>query len=105
MIARLKAALPSGLTIEAAADYDTTKSGVEVRAFSLVNLAGAHAPFYLLPGLNVEISASEIREGISAQIHSTAKHLVDVTNLLPPTVAGYIRSHGLYQGSSFRLQR
>jgi nicotinate-nucleotide adenylyltransferase len=104
MVAGLQAALPAGLTIEAAPDGDTTESGVEVRAFVLVNRAGARAPFYLLPGLNVEISASEIRERISAQIHTAAKDLVDPTNLLPPSVADYIRSHGLYQGSGFRGQ-
>ncbi len=99
-LAGLKAALPLGLTIDSAPDGDRAESGVEVRAFVLVNQAGDRAPFYLLPGLDVEISASDIR----AQIHSAAEDLIAGSNLLPPTVAGYIRSHALYQGSGVRFQ-
>jgi len=98
MAAGLKAALPQGLTMEHPPDSDTTESGVEVRAFVLVNQAGNRTPFYLLPGLYVEISASDIR----AQIHAAAKDLGATTNLLPPEVAGYIRSHGLYLASGSR---
>ncbi len=98
MAAALKAALPQGLTMEHAPSSDTTESGVEVRAFVLVNQAGNRAPFYLLPGLDVEISASDIR----AQIQAAANDLVATTNLLPPAVSGYIHSHGLYQVSGFR---
>jgi nicotinate-nucleotide adenylyltransferase len=89
----LKAALPSSLTMESAPDGDKTESDIEVRAFVLVNPARDRAPFYLLPGLDVEISASEIR----AQVHAAAEDVRTATNLLPPTVAGYIRSHGLYR--------
>jgi nicotinate-nucleotide adenylyltransferase len=92
-LAGLKAALPPGLTMEPAPDGGKTESGVEVRAFVLVNQAGNRAPFYLLPGLDVEISASDIR----AQIHTAAEDLIAGSNLLPPTVASYIRSHGLYR--------
>jgi nicotinate-nucleotide adenylyltransferase len=99
-LAGLKAALPLGLTVESTPDGDSAESGVEVRAFVLVNQAGDRAPFYLLPGLDVEISASDIR----AQIHAAAEDLVATTNLLPPTVAGYIRSHALYRGSGVRVQ-
>lgn len=91
----LKAALPQGLTLESAPGGERWESGVEVRAFELVNLAGDRTPFYLLPGLDVEISASEIREVIRAQVHA-AEGLMAAGNLLPPAVAAYIRSHGLY---------
>jgi nicotinate-nucleotide adenylyltransferase len=87
----LRAALPPGLTMEPAPDGDKTESGVEVRAFVLVNQAGDRAPFYLLPGLYVEISASDIR----AQIRTSTKHRSG-TRLLPVSVARYIESHHLY---------
>ena len=92
MVAGLKAALPLGLTLESAPDGDKTESDVEVRAFVLVNPAGDRAPFYLLPGLDVEISASEIR----AQVHAAAKHRSS-TRLLPVAVARYIETHCLYR--------
>ena len=103
-LAGLKAALPSGLTLEPAPRGDKTESGVELRAFALVNQAGDRAPFYLLPGLYVEISASEIREAIGCQNHADAKGFIATKNLLPPPVAGYIRSYGLYQFSGFKGQ-
>jgi len=88
----LKAALPAGLTMEAAAAQDETRSGVEVRSFLLRNRTGASAPFYLLPGLDVEISASEIR----AQIRAARSDEAAMRRLLPDAVAGYIRAHKLY---------
>src|ERR1700677_505803 len=60
----LKAALPEGLTLEPSPAGDRIESGIEVRAFVLVNPAGKRAPFHVLPGLDVEISATEIREAI-----------------------------------------
>ena len=57
-------ALPPGLTLESAPEAETSESGIEVRAFYLVNTAGNRAPFYLLPGLDVEISATEIRSSM-----------------------------------------
>ncbi len=91
----LREALPQGLALEPTPDGDKIESGVEVRAFLLVSSSGDHAPFYVLPGLDVEISASEIRAGL----HQTSGALLPSPGdkpLLPPRVAGYIRSHGLY---------
>jgi nicotinate-nucleotide adenylyltransferase len=106
----LKGALPRGLTLEPAPDPDrnesernesrASESGVEVRAFLIVNPAGERAPFYVLTGLDVEISASDVREAIrkaglgasrGAQPGSEA-----VPTMLPVAVADYIRAHGLY---------
>ncbi|MGB8029014.1 MAG: nicotinate (nicotinamide) nucleotide adenylyltransferase [Terracidiphilus sp.] len=96
----LKAALPQGLSLEPSPAGDRNESGVEVRAFSIVNPTGERAPFYLLPGLDVEISATEIREAIrkaarrepgAAQPGSAA-----IQTMLPAAVAEYIRNHGLY---------
>ncbi|MGA2752927.1 MAG: nicotinate (nicotinamide) nucleotide adenylyltransferase [Terracidiphilus sp.] len=110
-LAGLKSALPRGLTLEPAPDparndSDRNEAGanhsdVAVRAFFIVNPAGKRAPFYVLPGLDVEISASEVREAIrkagrgastGAQPGSEA-----VQTMLPAAVAEYIRVNGLYR--------
>ena len=94
-VAGLRDALPAGLTLEPAPEGDKTEAGVEVRAYVAANQAGDRTPFYLLPGLDVEISASEIRDGIRAQV--AAGNSMAAANLLAPTVADYIRTHGLYR--------
>jgi nicotinate-nucleotide adenylyltransferase len=97
----LKAALPRGLTLEPAPSGDRRESGVEVRAFFVVNQAGDRAPFYVLPGLDVEISATEIREriqsGIPGQPGAAQAGPAAERALLPGAVAEYIRAHGLYR--------
>ncbi|MGH9598345.1 MAG: nicotinate (nicotinamide) nucleotide adenylyltransferase [Terracidiphilus sp.] len=89
----LKAALPAGLNLKAAAAPDENRSGVEVLSFRLTNRAGASTPFYLLPGLDVEISASQIREQIRAARGDESQQ----RELLPGAVAAYVRAHGLYR--------
>jgi nicotinate-nucleotide adenylyltransferase len=79
----LEAALPVGLTMEAA-----ERGTHELLRYTLRNPAGEQAPFYLLPNLEIEISASEIRRQIQAAGQSA---------LLPPPVLEYIRAHGLYR--------
>lgn len=91
----LKAALPAGLTMEPAEDEQTRPqpAGMEVRSYLLENAAGDRTPFYLLPGLYVEISASEIRE----QVRSAAGSIPAHQELLPAAVSDYIRERGLYR--------
>jgi nicotinate-nucleotide adenylyltransferase len=89
----LKAALPPGLALESAQEGSESESGIEVRAFILVNQAGDRAPFYVLPGLHVEISASEIR----AQIHAASGSPAAGRDLVPQAVRNYIAQHGLYR--------
>jgi nicotinate-nucleotide adenylyltransferase len=97
----LKAALPEGLTLEPAPEGDRTESSIEARAFFVANRAQERAPFYVLPGLDVEVSASEIREtirkGISGQPSTTQGGPPAERALLPDAVAEYIRAHGLYR--------
>ncbi len=108
-LAGLQAALPPGLALEPepAGDRNESKpsesgpsesgpsdSKIEVRAFNLVNPAGQRAPFYLLPGLDVEISGTEIR----AQIRNSSRGEITTRNLLPAAVRDYIVQHGLYGG-------
>ena len=84
--------LPDGLTIH----EETGQSGrdeVQLRAFTLCNPAGKVAPFYLLPGLQLEISASDIRQQVSA----ATEGLCAGHELLPDAVCEYIAVHGLYR--------
>jgi len=82
--------LPSGLSIE---DKTVQPGAVELHRFTIRNSAGDTAPLYLLPGLHVEISASEIRR----QAHAASGRLPAGHELLPDSVAEYIAGHGLYR--------
>jgi nicotinate-nucleotide adenylyltransferase len=91
----LAAFLPRGLTFgDAITTSDPIASpAIELRSYQLRNPEGLTAPFHLLPGLDVEISASQIRE--QAGSSDTDPDLLD--EFLPMAVAAYIRSHGLYR--------
>jgi nicotinate-nucleotide adenylyltransferase len=89
----LRAALPAGLNIEPATTPEAANSEVAVRAYLLRNPAGECAPFYVLPGLQIEISASQIRDRVRAAIGAS----VPGNELLPEAVLDYIRTHGLYR--------
>jgi nicotinate-nucleotide adenylyltransferase len=93
----LQAALPEGLTLESLAKTERSASGVEVRTYSLANSAGDRAPFYLLPGLNVEISASEIREQIRELAGAPFGTSSTGDAHLTGAVFDYIRARGLYR--------
>jgi nicotinate-nucleotide adenylyltransferase len=88
----LKAALPAGLTIEAKETPQEMKAEIEVRCYSVRNKAGESAPFFLLPGLEIEISASDIRE----QLRGGAGGSGTGRPLVPSSVSEYIHAHGLY---------
>jgi nicotinate-nucleotide adenylyltransferase len=86
--------LPQGLTLEPEltnARQDIGKT-VQFRSYLIRNPAGETAPFYLLPDLDVEISASEIRSQIRFWPQEGAH-----SQSLPAAVADYIRRHGLYR--------
>jgi nicotinate-nucleotide adenylyltransferase len=88
--------LPRGLTLEPcilAADASPPSVQIELRSYLVRNSAGQTVPFYLLPGLDVEISASDIRK----QVPSTAQNPTAVRSPLPASVADYIRTNGLYR--------
>jgi len=96
-LGNIRAALPEGLTIETARSGNRKHGGVEVRSFFVRNPAGETASFYLLPGLDVPISASEIRARIHSRVRSSPP-LPSEPALLPEPVLEYIRAHGLYRG-------
>lgn len=87
------AALPEGLSLEDAPDFEFPSGAGMVQRYLLHNRSGAAASFYLLPGLHVDISATQIRE----QIQSGENRQKNFFNSLPHAVVDYIRSHGLYR--------
>lgn len=84
--------LPTGISIDDQPVSISQQSGVDVRICTLRSALGASALFYLLPGLHVEISASDIRR----QVRSAAGHRTEGSELLPDAVARYIAQHKLY---------
>jgi len=96
----VKAALPAGLTIEATPERDWRAGNLEVRAYELRNSAGEVAEFYLLPGLDCDISATEVR----AQMRTSMRAQEEAgeiegggEQMVPEAVARYVRANGLYQ--------
>ena len=84
--------LPDGLTIDADKHSHEIRPGA-LEVFTVRNSWGAEAPFYVLPGLQIEISASEIRQNVSAALDRlSAGH-----ELLPDAVCEYISAHHLYR--------
>jgi nicotinate-nucleotide adenylyltransferase len=90
----LAAVLPCGLSL--AGDCAASAGTVEIESCFLADPAGATTPFYLLPGLHIDISATAIRE----EVHSEASgipagegHHSD----LPDAVFDYIAAHNLYR--------
>jgi nicotinate-nucleotide adenylyltransferase len=96
----LRAALPAGLNLEATASDEQKGSDRELRTYTVQNDAGDSAPFYLLPGLHADISATDIRVRIRDQIRERegAPPAAPESGgkLLPDAVFEYIRARGLY---------
>jgi len=96
----IEALLPAGLTMEPEcetkpANSDGDSSKIQLLCYSLVNPAGERAPFYLLPELDIPISASKIRELFRDPAGVGTPDAEG--DLLPQPVADYIRAHGLYR--------
>jgi nicotinate-nucleotide adenylyltransferase len=96
LLNNLDSALPDGLTMEPAPESEIVEPAIALRRYILRNPAGQQAPFYLLPGLHIDISASDIREQIRLFGPSPAATQTPHPNLLPPPVLEYIRAHHLY---------
>jgi nicotinate-nucleotide adenylyltransferase len=94
----LMASLPEGLAVDSLPQSDQSVEEIELRRCILRNTAGAQAPLYLLPGLEIEISASEIREQMLIREQArAAAGAPPQRDLLPVPVSKYIRAHGLYR--------
>ncbi|MGO9775910.1 MAG: nicotinate (nicotinamide) nucleotide adenylyltransferase [Terracidiphilus sp.] len=98
-IGDLMAALPKGLVVDSLPLSEQPAEEIELRRWILRNPAGEQAPLFILPGLEIEISASEIREQmlIREQACASAGAPPPVHALLPVPVSEYIRAHGLYR--------
>jgi nicotinate-nucleotide adenylyltransferase len=92
-ISGLREALPPGLSIVPDVPGGVLPPCLEILTYHVHGPSGESAPFYLLPGLYVDISASQIREQVQAESSASAGG----RNLLPQAVFEYIRSHGLYR--------
>jgi nicotinate-nucleotide adenylyltransferase len=86
-------AYPTDPPLAKPAPKDATSAAVEIRSYLIRNLAGQTADFYLLPDLDVKISASEIRK----QVRSASAAPAVTRSLLAASVAAYIRAHALYR--------
>lgn len=96
----LTGALPPGLSIEPVKTPLPEPAEIEVRAFLLRNRDGQVAQFYLLPGLDFDVSASEIRTQIRDQDPQTARHPHGTPAkraLLARAVQEYVQRRGLYR--------
>jgi nicotinate-nucleotide adenylyltransferase len=69
---------------------------IALRRYILRNPDGRQAPFYLLPGLHIEISASDIRDQIRGNAPPSAAQTPHHA-LLPLSVLEYIRARHLYR--------
>jgi nicotinate-nucleotide adenylyltransferase len=98
----LEAWLPVGLSIEPIPEPFEPNQQIELRSYRLRNPAGATTPFYLLPGLEIEISASEIRDQLQTRDQRMSRDQLQTQSqpperqLLPSAVSDYIREHDLY---------
>jgi nicotinate-nucleotide adenylyltransferase len=94
--ADLAAVLPEGLSLAQDCMPIAATEPIELKTCTLRNPAGSTAPFYLLPGLHIDISATAIREEVHsevARIPAGEGHHSD----LPDPVFDYIASHNLYR--------
>jgi nicotinate-nucleotide adenylyltransferase len=101
----LEGSLPEGLTLAGQSlgpsigqVESVEKEQIELHRYILRNSSGELAPLYLLPGLEIEISASEIREQVRSreQARPEAGDRLQRRELLPSPVSAYISAHGLY---------
>jgi nicotinate-nucleotide adenylyltransferase len=89
----VEASIPAGLTLEPAqAVTRSADPNIELDSYTLRGAQGQTATLYVLPGLDVEISATDIRAQIRAGNDGSPR-----PQPVPAPVARYIREHGLYR--------
>lgn len=94
--ADLAAVLPAELTLAQDCLPVAAKECIELKTCTLRNSAGVTAPFYLLPDLDIDISATAIREEVHSEvtrIPAGEGHHSDLSD----SVFDYIASHNLYR--------
>jgi len=85
--------LPEGLGFSDSQVNEHPGSAVQLKSYLLQNPQGESAAFHLLPGIHLDISASEIRRLVRQAPGGTASG----RQLLPASVYDWILSHGLYR--------
>src|SRR5579871_2497086 len=100
----LAAILPAGVTISQQELPITKPAADDLRVYTLRNAAGLTTPFYVLPGLHIDISASairaQIRAGATSSGHDSGPLPDELRNLLPDAVVSYINARGLYRSTA-----
>ncbi|MGA7110501.1 MAG: nicotinate (nicotinamide) nucleotide adenylyltransferase [Terracidiphilus sp.] len=94
--ADLAAILPEGLSLAEECAPAPAAASLDLQSCTLRNPTGATTPFYLLPGLHIDISATAIREEVHSEavrIPAGQGHHSD----LPDAVFDYIAAHNLYR--------
>jgi nicotinate-nucleotide adenylyltransferase len=101
---RMRSALPDGLTIQPLPVKATVEFQLEagqdrpkIIPYLLRNATGQSAPFFVLAGLEVEISASQVREAVSGRFSASPSSPLAEIGLVPQAVLDYIRDRGLYR--------
>ena len=84
----INAALPSGV------ENTAEQSGSGFTRYTLAGPSGQSSELFLLPDLDQDISATEIRAALAEGS--------ELQTVLAPAVAGYIRAHALYRPESAR---
>lgn len=95
-LADLASVLPPGLSIDFTSGQSTGSGAIELHTFTLRNSTGASTPFYLLPGLFNDVSASQIRGQVRAALGNLRAQSARGSDL-PDPVANYILIHNLYR--------
>jgi nicotinate-nucleotide adenylyltransferase len=96
----MRTALPDGFTLAplpVKAKADPSRDSLKMEAFLLHNAQGECAPFFVLPGLEVDVSASQVREAIHGRFWASPSRPLPELNVLPHAVLDYIRNHDLYR--------
>ena len=105
----MRSSLPDGLTVEAlpkesqaelrfdAEYWNANQDKPNIETYLLHNVKGESAPFFVLAGLEVEISASQVREAIHGRSAIGNADPLREFGLLPRPVFDYIRNRGLYR--------
>jgi nicotinate-nucleotide adenylyltransferase len=105
----MRSALPDGLTIEPLPVRAKVESQLQAEATSpkqarpklvpylVRNAEGTSAPLFVLAGLAVEISASQVREAIHGRSSASLADPLPTSDLVPHAVLEYIRDHDLYR--------
>jgi nicotinate-nucleotide adenylyltransferase len=93
MLVDLVPLLPAGLSLVDTHAMESEEGKPTLKSYLVENSRGERAAFYLLPGVHLDISASEIRR----QVRNATGELDSGQELLPKAVHDWILARGLYR--------